>query len=237
MSSDRSARRGAAHRRRADRAARRRARDRARSAWCCARPRRARARASWSSSSARAASRCAPRWSAFTASRWCSLPLGTADGVGPDSVVRPTGRPFSIRCGAVAARPRHRRARRADRRRGAARRRRAADVVAGRARRARSAARAAASPTPLPLGVRAIDALATVGEGQRIGLFAGPGLGKSTLLGQIARNAERRRDRHRPGRRARARGARLPRDPARRREPRGARCACAPPPTRRRCCA
>src|SRR5437016_475851 len=27
------------------------------------------------------------------------LPLGTADGVGPDSVVRPTGRPFSIRCG------------------------------------------------------------------------------------------------------------------------------------------
>ena len=27
------------------------------------------------------------------------LPLGTAEGVGPDSVVRPTGRPFSIRCG------------------------------------------------------------------------------------------------------------------------------------------
>jgi type III secretion protein N (ATPase) len=42
---------------------------------------------------------------------------------------------------------------------------------------------------PLPLGIRAIDALATVGEGQRLGLFAGAGVGKSTLLGQIARNA------------------------------------------------
>ena len=41
---------------------------------------------------------------------------------------------------------------------------------------------------PLPLGVRAIDALATVGEGQRLGVFAGAGVGKSTLLGQIARN-------------------------------------------------
>jgi type III secretion protein N (ATPase) len=41
---------------------------------------------------------------------------------------------------------------------------------------------------PLPLGVRAVDGLATVGEGQRIGLFAGAGVGKSTLLGQIARN-------------------------------------------------
>jgi type III secretion protein N (ATPase) len=40
---------------------------------------------------------------------------------------------------------------------------------------------------PLSLGVRSIDALATVGEGQRVGLFAGAGVGKSTLLGQIAR--------------------------------------------------
>ncbi len=40
----------------------------------------------------------------------------------------------------------------------------------------------------LPLGVRAIDALATVGEGQRLGIFAGSGVGKSTLLGQIARH-------------------------------------------------
>jgi flagellum-specific ATP synthase len=40
----------------------------------------------------------------------------------------------------------------------------------------------------LPLGVRAIDGLLTVGKGQRIGIFAGSGVGKSTLLGMIARN-------------------------------------------------
>ncbi|MBX3252292.1 MAG: FliI/YscN family ATPase [Myxococcales bacterium] len=43
---------------------------------------------------------------------------------------------------------------------------------------------------PLVLGVRALDGLLTVGEGQRVGLFAGSGVGKSTLLGQIARQAE-----------------------------------------------
>ncbi len=42
---------------------------------------------------------------------------------------------------------------------------------------------------PLPTGVRAIDALLTLGRGQRIGLFAGSGVGKSTLLGQLARGA------------------------------------------------
>ena len=40
---------------------------------------------------------------------------------------------------------------------------------------------------PLPLGVRAIDGLCTVGRGQRLGLFAGAGVGKSTLLGQMVR--------------------------------------------------
>ncbi len=41
---------------------------------------------------------------------------------------------------------------------------------------------------PLGVGVRAIDGLLTVGQGQRIGIFAGSGVGKSTLLGMIARN-------------------------------------------------
>jgi len=41
---------------------------------------------------------------------------------------------------------------------------------------------------PLSVGVRAIDGLLTVGRGQRIGLFAGSGVGKSTLLGMMARN-------------------------------------------------
>ncbi|HLQ74288.1 MAG TPA: flagellar protein export ATPase FliI [Bacillota bacterium] len=43
---------------------------------------------------------------------------------------------------------------------------------------------------PIQVGVRAIDSLLTVGEGQRIGIFAGSGVGKSTLLGMIARNSE-----------------------------------------------
>ncbi len=42
----------------------------------------------------------------------------------------------------------------------------------------------------LPTGVRAIDSLLTCGEGQRIGIFAGSGVGKSTTLGMIAREAE-----------------------------------------------
>lgn len=40
----------------------------------------------------------------------------------------------------------------------------------------------------LETGVRAIDGLLTVGRGQRIGIFSGSGVGKSTLLGMIARN-------------------------------------------------
>jgi flagellum-specific ATP synthase len=42
----------------------------------------------------------------------------------------------------------------------------------------------------LVTGVRAVDLLTTVGRGQRLGIFAGPGVGKSTLLGQIARETE-----------------------------------------------
>jgi flagellum-specific ATP synthase len=42
---------------------------------------------------------------------------------------------------------------------------------------------------PLPTGVRALDGLLTCGRGQRIGIFAGSGTGKSTLLGMIARSS------------------------------------------------
>jgi len=41
---------------------------------------------------------------------------------------------------------------------------------------------------PMATGVRAIDALLTLGEGQRLGIFAGSGVGKSTLLGMVARD-------------------------------------------------
>lgn len=40
---------------------------------------------------------------------------------------------------------------------------------------------------PLATGVKAIDALLTIGQGQRVGIFAGSGVGKSTLLGMLAR--------------------------------------------------
>ena len=43
---------------------------------------------------------------------------------------------------------------------------------------------------PLPLGVKAVDGLMTIGKGQRIGIFAGSGVGKSTLLGMFARNTK-----------------------------------------------
>ncbi|SDL73613.1 flagellar protein export ATPase FliI [Halarsenatibacter silvermanii] len=43
---------------------------------------------------------------------------------------------------------------------------------------------------PLSLGIRSIDGLLTCGRGQRIGIFAGSGVGKSTLLGMAARNTE-----------------------------------------------
>lgn len=42
----------------------------------------------------------------------------------------------------------------------------------------------------LPLGVKAVDGLITVGKGQRIGIFAGSGVGKSTLMGMFARNTK-----------------------------------------------
>ncbi|NNF59044.1 MAG: FliI/YscN family ATPase [Rhodothermaceae bacterium] len=44
--------------------------------------------------------------------------------------------------------------------------------------------------TPLVTGVRAVDAFSTLGKGQRIGIFAGSGVGKSTLLGMMARQTE-----------------------------------------------
>lgn len=44
--------------------------------------------------------------------------------------------------------------------------------------------------TPLRTGVRSIDLMTPLGRGQRMGIFAGPGVGKSTLLGQITRQTD-----------------------------------------------
>jgi len=43
---------------------------------------------------------------------------------------------------------------------------------------------------PISLGIRSMDGFTTVGKGQRVGIFAGSGIGKSTTLGMIARNTE-----------------------------------------------
>jgi type III secretion protein N (ATPase) len=116
------------------------------------------------------------------------MPFGFPEGVGPDSEVVPSGRPFEIKCGESLL----------------------GHVLNGLGQPIDGAQLsdlrgleewAVERDPPHPLereritehisfGVRAIDGLLTIGKGQRIGLFAGSGVGKSTLMGQIARNTE-----------------------------------------------
>jgi type III secretion protein N (ATPase) len=113
------------------------------------------------------------------------LPLGPTAGIGPDAVVSPTGRPLSITVGTgLLGRVLGGLGEPID----------GGGPIAG---EEWAVERPAPDPLtrrrveqPLVLGVRAIDAFLTVGEGQRLGLFAGAGAGKSMLLGQIARNTE-----------------------------------------------
>ncbi len=113
------------------------------------------------------------------------LPLGTLSGVGPGAIVEVDDAPLSVACGpdllgrvldglgqpmdggpALSGQPLpvHR----------------AAPHPLARARvRAR-----------VETGVRAVDGLLTLGQGQRVGVFAGSGVGKSSLLGQMARGAD-----------------------------------------------
>jgi type III secretion protein N (ATPase) len=116
------------------------------------------------------------------------MPLGPLTGAGPDSEVEATGRPFEVRCGdALLGRVLSGLGEPID----------GGPPLAGVGLTSWPVEREAPNPftrrrieRPLPLGVRAIDGLCTVGEGQRLGLFAGSGVGKSTLLGQIARGSE-----------------------------------------------
>jgi type III secretion protein N (ATPase) len=115
------------------------------------------------------------------------MPLGDVSGLGPDAVVSPTGRPLSLQVGPGLL------GRVLD---GLGRPMDGQGPLQG-ATEEWAVDRPAPEPLsrrrvsqPLALGVRALDAFVTLGEGQRIGLFAGSGVGKSTLLGQIARNTE-----------------------------------------------
>ncbi|MFK7989494.1 MAG: FliI/YscN family ATPase [Sandaracinaceae bacterium] len=113
------------------------------------------------------------------------MPLGDPSGIGPDDVVRPTGRPLSIRVGNdLLGRVLDGLGRPVDG--GAPLRGEPWSVV----RPAPNALSRRRITRPLPTGVKTIDGLMTLGEGQRVGLFAGSGVGKSTLLGQIARHAD-----------------------------------------------
>jgi flagellum-specific ATP synthase len=120
----------------------------------------------------------------FRDSRTLLMPLGEMHGIGPGRAVHATGRQFRVMVdqellGRVIdglGRPMDARG----------------DAPLG-----RSLATIAASPDPMQrppikervsLGVRALDALVPCGRGQRLGIFAGSGVGKSSLLGMIARS-------------------------------------------------
>ncbi|MFN0250506.1 MAG: FliI/YscN family ATPase [Kofleriaceae bacterium] len=112
------------------------------------------------------------------------LPLGDLTGVAPASAVWRTGAPLSITCGDDVL--------------GRVLDGLGAPIDGGPALAGRSWAvdRPAPSPftrpqinAPQPTGVRAIDTMLTLGRGQRVGLFSAAGVGKSTLLGQIARGS------------------------------------------------
>jgi type III secretion protein N (ATPase) len=113
------------------------------------------------------------------------MPLGAPAGIGPDSELRPTGEPLAIRVGPEL------RGRVLD---GLGAPMDGQPLPAG--LRRWSVHRECPDPfrrkrvdQALPLGVKVIDGLLTVGRGQRVGLFAGSGVGKSTLMGQIARGS------------------------------------------------
>ena len=137
--------------------------------------------------SGQAASRVQAEVVGFRGDEVVLMPLGPIAGIGPDAVVSPTGRPFVIRVGEGLL------GRVLD---GLGQPMDGAGPLAG-ATEEWSIDRAAPDPLlrqrirrPLSLGVRAIDGLVTVGEGQRMGIFAGAGVGKSMLLGQIARHTD-----------------------------------------------
>jgi type III secretion protein N (ATPase) len=117
------------------------------------------------------------------------MPLGEARGVGPDCEVIPLGHPFGIRCGfGLLGRILNGLGQPIDG---------GPDLNTAEGLEPWDVDRPAPDPLKrmrvtehIAMGVRALDGLLTVGLGQRIGLFAGSGVGKSTLMGQIARFCE-----------------------------------------------
>ena len=117
------------------------------------------------------------------------MPLGESTGIGPDSEVVPTGRPIEVRCGwGLLGRVLDGLGQPID---GGPPLQELPDLEPWPVEREAPDPLARQRITrPISMGLKAIDGLLTVGEGQRIGIFAGSGVGKSTLMGQIARNTE-----------------------------------------------
>jgi FliI/YscN family ATPase len=109
------------------------------------------------------------------------LPLGAAEGLGPDDIVVALRKPLAVQVGpSLLGRVLDGLGNPIDGGPAASGTLRVVDQLAPEPMSRRRI------ESVLPLGVRALDAFMTVGEGQRMGLFAAAGVGKSTLLGQIA---------------------------------------------------
>jgi flagellum-specific ATP synthase len=123
----------------------------------------------------------------FRAGRTLLMALGDATGIGPGARVTASGRPFAVEVSdALLGRSLDGLGRPID-----------GFGPVGGTDGVRTRAAQAAPPDPLErprihervtLGVRALDALVPCGRGQRLGIFAGSGVGKSSLLGMIARS-------------------------------------------------
>src|SRR6201987_1470887 len=120
----------------------------------------------------------------FRGGRTLLMPLGELGGVGPGTAVPPTGSPFRVAVGDQLL------GRVLD---GLGRPLDESGELAGVAWRRATGAPPDALTRPriterVGLGVRALDTLVPCGRGQRLGIFAGSGVGKSSLLGMIARS-------------------------------------------------
>ena len=121
----------------------------------------------------------------FRAGRTLLMPLGELAGVGPGTRVRASGRPTAMTMGDDLL------GRIVD---GLGRPLDGRGPLQGRQRPLAASPPAALERPPIRervgLGVRALDTLVPCGRGQRLGIFAGSGVGKSSLLGMIARSTE-----------------------------------------------
>lgn len=113
------------------------------------------------------------------------MPIGELSGIGPGCVVVPTGKPLSVKC--------------SDKLLGKILDGVGNPISGEKIDDGETYSLERLPPDPMkrkrirdiiPTGVRAIDGFLTCGEGQRIGIFAGSGVGKSTTLGMIAREAK-----------------------------------------------